>query len=197
MKTRSSSTAMGEGATATLNLRPNSHSSLPSLAETPSGPLSVPYRYCLTPPSTAGITEECDIMYPPGFPGFAGFPGFGVRHSSLPVALSSATMIAVPPVAMISRSASCNGHCPLYQEGMVVLYSVTRLLRQTTLPVLTSRQCSTALGSREHTKRLSTAGMVRVMAWLGRISRASRNCQTSLPSASERQLTHHSLFASS
>src|ERR1035441_3030341 len=98
-------------------------------------------------------------MYPPGFPGFA---GFGVRHSSLPVALSSATMIAAPPVATIRRSASCKGHCPLYQEGIVALYSVTRLLRQTTLPVLASRQCSTAFGSREHTKRLSTAGMVQI-----------------------------------
>src|ERR1019366_8740260 len=145
-------------------------------------------RYCLTPPSTAGITEECDIMYP---------AGFGVRQISLPVALSSATMIAAPPVATISRSASCKGFCPLYQEGMVALYSATRLLRQICLPVFTSRQCSTAFGSREQTKRLSTTGTVRVMAWLGRISRAAGNCQISLPSARERQLTHHSDLASS
>ena len=42
MKTRSPSSASGEGATATLNLRGNSHSSFPSLAETPNGPFSVP-----------------------------------------------------------------------------------------------------------------------------------------------------------
>ena len=98
---------------------------------------------------------------------------------------------------MISRSGSWSGHCPLYQEGMVAWYSVTRLLRHTCLPVLASRQWSTAFGSSEKTKRASTAGTVRVMAWLGRISRASRNCQIALPSASERQLTHHSFFFSS
>src|ERR1019366_3962205 len=103
--------------------------------------------------------------------------------------------MASPPVATISRSASCNGHWPLYQEGMVAWYSETRLLRQICLPVLTSRQCSTAFGSSEQTNRLSTAGTDRVIAWLGRISRASRNCQISLPSASDRQFAHHALFA--
>src|ERR1035441_10111575 len=139
MKTRSPSTAMGDGATATLNLRPNSHNSLPSLADTPSGPWSVPYRYCRTPPSTAGITEACVIKC---------WLGFGVRQISVPVALSSATRMAAPPVATTIRPPSWKGHCPLYQEGMVAWYSVTRLLRQICLPVLASTQWSTALGSR-------------------------------------------------
>src|ERR1019366_4168717 len=155
MKTRSWSTAMGDGATATLNLRPYSHSSLPSLADTPSGPCSVPYKYWRTPPSTAGITEACVIKC---------WLGVGVRQISLPVALSSATRMAAPPVATTIRPVSCKGHCPLYQEGMVAWYSVTRLLRQICLPVLASRQCSTALGSREQTNRPSTAGLGGVVA---------------------------------
>jgi hypothetical protein len=44
------------------------------------------------------------------------------------------------------------------------------------------------------TNRPSTAGTVRVMAWFGRISRGSRNCQTSWPVASDRQFTIHSAF---
>src|ERR1039457_935986 len=101
-------------------------------------------------------------MYPPEFPEFPEFAGFGVRQISLPVALSRATIMAAPPVATISRSASCNGHWPLYQEGMVAWYSVTRLFRQICWPVLTSRQCRTAFGSSEQTNRLSTAGTERV-----------------------------------
>src|SRR5436190_24087082 len=98
----------------------------------------VPYRYCRTTHRVAGVTDACDITC---------WPGFGVRQISLPVALSSATRMASPPVAMMSRVGSISGHWPLYQDGMAALYSVTRLLRQTCLPVLTSRQCSTALGS--------------------------------------------------
>src|SRR5579862_6847076 len=185
MNTHSPSTAIGDGATATLNFRGNDHSSAPSLAETPRGPASVPYTYWRTPPRKAGITEACDIT---------DCPGFGVRQISFPVALSSATRIAAPPVATITRLASCSGFWPLYQEGMVAWYSVTRLLRQTCLPVLASRQCRTALGSSEITNRPSTAGTVRVMAWLGRISRASRYCQICWPVARERQFTIHSDF---
>ena len=189
MKTRSESTTSGEGATARLNLNGKCHSSLPSAAATPTVPSRTLKRYCLTPPSRAGISEECDSSQP---------SGFGVRQSSLPVALSSATMRAdVPTGAITIRSFSISGFWPLYQGGIFVLYSCTRFLRQSCLPVVASRQCRTALGSSEKTYLPSMAGTVRVMAWFGRMRRLSWKRQSSLPSASDRQRTSHSDVASS
>src|SRR5260370_1388242 len=66
MKTRSASTAVGGGATATLNLRGDSPSSLPSFAESPGGPSRGPQRNCVTPARTAGTTEAGAVNATPG-----------------------------------------------------------------------------------------------------------------------------------
>ena len=95
-----------------LNFQGKDQSCLPSWAEIPRQPPRVMYRYCFTPPISAGMIDEWDIGV---------LSGFGVSQTGLPVTLSRATSSADPPVAMITRSPSSSGHWPLYQAGMVAL----------------------------------------------------------------------------
>ena len=84
-----------------MNLNGKCQSRLPSAAATPTVPSRTLIRYWSTPPSRAGIGEECESSQP---------SGFGVRHCSLPVALSSATNRAdFPTGAITTRFFSIRG----------------------------------------------------------------------------------------
>ena len=122
--------ASGDGETDTLNLNGWCQSSLPSSAAIPTVPCNTLNRYCLTPPSSAGINEAWDSNQP---------SRFGVRQISSPVALSSATTSAeVPAGATSTRSFSISGFWPLYQGGILLPYSWTKFLRHSSLPVSAS-----------------------------------------------------------
>ncbi len=163
MNTRPSPIETGEGTAAIFVANGMLHRICPSAAARPTTLFKVRYRYCLTPPIVAGISDECDIR---------SLPGFGDRQISLPVAWSNATASASPPVATMIRSPSSRGFWPAYHPGMVVLYSCTRFFCQTSLPVFMSMACRRHFGSSEKTSVVPTDGTVLVIPWLGRTSTA-------------------------
>src|SRR5450759_615821 len=109
------------------------------------------------PLNSMGATEVCVICQLPGLADF---------QITLPVARSTATSRASPPVARITRLLSTSGHCPAYQGGTSALNSRTRFICHFNSPLRESTQMTWHFGLIATTYGPATVGTVRDMPWL-------------------------------